>query len=84
MWVSRKVTLNQVNHSEETSQETEVEEWLEEKTVVVQVSRGSEQKWSDQNWAEYVLRVTVNWLWLRVIVKEGVNKSNNPIQNTSY
>jgi hypothetical protein len=22
-----------------------------------------------------------NWLWLRVIVKEAVNKSNHPIQN---
>jgi hypothetical protein len=22
-----------------------------------------------------------HWLWLRVIVKEGVNKSNHPIQN---
>jgi hypothetical protein len=27
------------------------------------------------------LRAVVNWLWLRVVIKEGVNKSNHPIQN---
>jgi hypothetical protein len=30
---------------------------------------------------EVVLWVTVNCLWLRVIVKEGVNKSNHPIRS---
>jgi hypothetical protein len=34
-----------------------------------------------QNWAEDLLWDIVNYLWLRVIVKEGVNKSNHPIQN---
>jgi hypothetical protein len=54
-----------------------VEDRLREKKVVFQVSRGS-----DHNWAEDVLWVIVNWLWLRVILKEGVNKSNHPIQNS--
>jgi hypothetical protein len=47
--VIRKVTRTKLVLVGDRSQETSVEDRLEEKTVVIQVSRGSDQNKSDQN-----------------------------------